>query len=84
MHSKSAEHEKLKAMILAAGLGKRMLPLTNTVPKPLLQIHGKSLIEYHLDALQKAGITEFVIHHIIRRETSPLVQTVVWKARVSC
>ena len=62
MHSKSAEHEKLKAMILAAGLGKRMLPLTNTVPKPLLQIHGKSLIEYHLDALQKAGITEFVIN----------------------
>ena len=52
----------MKAMILAAGLGKRMLPLTKTVPKPLLQIHGKSLIEYHLDALQKAGIAEIVIN----------------------
>lgn len=52
----------MKAMIMAAGIGKRMLPLTKTIPKPLLQIHGKSLIEYHLDALQRAGISEFVIN----------------------
>ncbi len=59
---KSFEHDNVKAMIMAAGLGKRMLPLTKTVPKPLLQIHGKSLIEHHLDALQRAGIREFVIN----------------------
>ena len=49
-------------MIMAAGIGKRMLPLTKNLPKPLLKIHGKPLIEYHLDALQSAGISEFVIN----------------------
>lgn len=53
----------MKAMILAAGRGERMRPLTDTVPKPLLQIAGKSLIEYHIEALVKAGITELVINH---------------------
>ncbi|MCU7799372.1 MAG: nucleotidyltransferase family protein [gamma proteobacterium symbiont of Lucinoma myriamae] len=53
----------MKAMILAAGRGERMRPLTDTVPKPLLQIADKSLIEYHIEALVKAGITELVINH---------------------
>ena len=39
-----------------------MLPLTENLPKPLLKIHGKRLIEYHLDALQRAGISEVVIN----------------------
>lgn len=47
---------------MAAGIGKRMLPLTKNLPKPLLKIHGKCLIEYHLDALQRAGISEIVIN----------------------
>ncbi|MEE4659880.1 MAG: nucleotidyltransferase family protein [Halieaceae bacterium] len=52
----------MKAMLLAAGFGERMRPLTETTPKPLLQVGGKALIDYHLEALQAAGFTEFVIN----------------------
>jgi len=52
----------LKAMILAAGRGERMRPLTDSVPKPLLQVKGKRLIEYHLEALARASISEVVIN----------------------
>ena len=52
----------MKAMILAAGRGERMRPLTDTTPKPLLTVAGKALIEYHIEALAKAGITELVIN----------------------
>ena len=50
-------------MILAAGRGERMRPLTDTCPKPLLTVANKALIEYHIIALQKAGITDVVINH---------------------
>jgi MurNAc alpha-1-phosphate uridylyltransferase len=50
-------------MILAAGRGERMRPLTDAVPKPLLEAGGHSLIEYHLRALAQAGITDIVINH---------------------
>ena len=53
----------MKAMILAAGRGERMRPLTDTCPKPLLQVAGKALIEYHIKALERAGIKELVINH---------------------
>ena len=52
----------MKAMILAAGRGQRMRPLTDHVPKPLLKVGGKSLIEYHLSALQKGGFKDVVIN----------------------
>ena len=50
-------------MILAAGRGERMRPLTDAVPKPLLRAGGKALIEYHLESLKQAGFTEVVINH---------------------
>lgn len=53
----------MKAMILAAGLGTRMRPLTLTTPKPLLQVQGKPLIVWHIERLVAAGVTELVINH---------------------
>lgn len=53
----------MKAMILAAGRGERMRPLTDRTPKPLLQAGGRALIEYPIEALRRAGITELVINH---------------------
>ena len=53
----------MKAMILAAGKGERMRPLTLHTPKPLLPVAGQPLIEYHLRALAAAGFSEVVINH---------------------
>jgi MurNAc alpha-1-phosphate uridylyltransferase len=52
----------MKAMILAAGLGNRMRPLTLTTPKPLLAVADKPLIVWHIEALKAAGISEIVIN----------------------
>ena len=52
----------MKAMILAAGRGERMRPLTDFTPKPLIKVGGKSLIVWHLEHLAKAGFTEVVIN----------------------
>lgn len=51
-----------QAMILAAGRGERMRPLTDSCPKPLLRVKGKPLIEYHLDALGHGGFRDAVIN----------------------
>jgi MurNAc alpha-1-phosphate uridylyltransferase len=53
----------MKAMILAAGKGERLRPLTLHTPKPLVPVAGVPLIEYHLRALAAAGVTEVVINH---------------------
>ncbi len=50
------------AMILAAGRGERMKPLTDTAPKPLLKVNGKALIVYHLEKLVRAGVKDVVIN----------------------
>lgn len=53
----------MRAMILAAGKGERMRPLTLHTPKPLIPVAGVPLIEYHLRALVQAGVQEVVINH---------------------
>ncbi|WP_353571968.1 N-acetylmuramate alpha-1-phosphate uridylyltransferase MurU [Candidatus Albibeggiatoa sp. nov. BB20] len=53
----------MKVMLLAAGRGERMRPLTDTMPKPLLPIAGKSLIEHQLNKLVAAGFSDIVINH---------------------
>lgn len=53
----------MKAMILAAGRGERLRPLTDTCPKPLIPLNGKPLIVYHLEKLAAAGVKNVVINH---------------------
>jgi len=52
----------MKAILLAAGRGERMRPLTDDCPKPLLEVRGKPLIEWHLEALARGGVREVVIN----------------------
>ena len=52
----------MKAMLLAAGRGERMRPLTDVTPKPLLSVGGRSLIAWHLQALARAGVRDVVIN----------------------
>ncbi|NUS61608.1 MAG: nucleotidyltransferase family protein, partial [Lysobacter sp.] len=52
----------MKALILAAGLGERMRPLTNTTPKPLLEAGGKPLIAWHLEKLAAIGVQDVVVN----------------------
>lgn len=53
----------MQAMILAAGRGERMAPLTDTCPKPLLEVAGKALIEHQIERLRAAGVVRIVINH---------------------
>jgi len=52
----------IKAMIMAAGRGERMRPLTDSTPKPLLKVRGKPLIDWHAEALARGGFTDLVIN----------------------
>jgi len=72
-----------KAFVAAAGLGKRMRPLTATTPKPLIEVCGKALIDYGLDALAKAGAKEAIVNvhyiadlvevHVSKRKTPHII-----------
>lgn len=53
----------MKAMILAAGRGERMRPLTDAIPKPLLQVQGRPMIEWTIARLARAGFIDLVVNH---------------------
>ena len=53
------------AMILAAGRGERMRPLSDQTPKPLLRVGGKPLIVWQIEALARAGFCDLVINHLL-------------------
>jgi len=61
----------MKALILAAGRGERMRPLTDRTPKPLIDVRGRRLIEWHLDALARAGVRDVVVNTAWLEEQFP-------------
>ncbi|MDH4413656.1 MAG: sugar phosphate nucleotidyltransferase, partial [Rhizobium sp.] len=74
-----------QAMVLAAGLGTRMRPITETMPKPLVRIGGKPMIDYVLDALVDAGVETVVVnvHHHAGQMEAHLAGETRAKIRIS-
>ncbi|MBN8886452.1 MAG: nucleotidyltransferase family protein [Rudaea sp.] len=73
-----------RALIFAAGRGERMRPLTDTTPKPLLEVGGKTLIEHHLEKLALAGISDVVINtsHLAEQFPAALGDGSRWNLRI--
>lgn len=73
------------AMVLAAGLGTRLRPITDTMPKPLVPIAGKPMIDYALDALAEAGVTEAVVnvHHLADQMEAHLARRIHPNVQIS-
>jgi len=74
----------MKALLLAAGLGTRLRPITNTLPKCLVPIKGKPLLEYWLDNLSKIGINEFLINtHYFSEKVEEFVNASPYKDQIT-
>lgn len=74
----------MKALLLAAGLGTRLRPLTNTIPKCLVSINGKPLLQYWLENLSKIGITEFIINtHYFNEQVETFIKNSDFKEQVT-
>ncbi|MGB5793481.1 nucleotidyltransferase family protein [Poseidonibacter sp.] len=74
----------MKALLLAAGLGTRLRPLTNTIPKCLVSINGKALLEYWLENLSKVGISEFLINtHYFNEKVEEFVNNSRFKNQIT-
>jgi len=73
-----------RALIFAAGRGERMRPLTDATPKPLLEAGGKRLIEWHLEALARAGVREVVVNtsHLAEQFPATLGDGTRWHLRI--
>lgn len=74
----------MKALLLCAGVGSRLSPVTNTIPKPLVPINGKPLLEYWLENLTKAGVTEFLINtHYLHEQIEEYIKTSIYKDKIT-
>lgn len=74
----------MKALLLCAGEGTRLRPITNTLPKPLVPINGKPLLEYWLENLTKTGVTEFLINtHYLHKEIESYVKSSSYKDKIT-
>src|SRR3974390_2328102 len=81
--SDRAKHKPQRAMVLAAGLGTRMQPFNGKIPKPLVKVAGKALIDYALDRLAEQKVERVVVnvhhladqieHHLAPRAQPPIV-----------
>ena len=74
----------MNALLLAAGFGTRLRPITDTVPKCLVPIHGKPLLQYWLDALLPAGVDRILVNtHYLPEVVNSFVAASPWRDRIS-
>ena len=74
----------MKALLLAGGLGTRLQPITNIVPKCLVPINGKPLLEYWLDSLSAVGISEFLVNtHYLHEEVNKYIEMSIYKDKIT-
>lgn len=73
----------MKALLLCAGLGTRLRPITNNIPKCLVPINGKLLLQYWLENLSKAGVTEFIINtHYFSEKVEEFVENSIFRDKI--